>query len=137
MDREFPMDEFPVFVKDGAIVPLSVKRSYTGLGDANSDGFITILIYPMDKNSFVYYHTDGAGETKISYEMTGDGCELSMQGSNIPHILRVHSKISPKEIYLDGEILERGKFWDYEDFNQKIIIKNSAEYSEGGYTIKF
>ena len=137
LDREYPMDEFPVFVKEGSIVPLSVKRSYTGLGDANSDGFNTILIYPKDKNSFVYYHTDGAGETNISYEMTGDGCKLSMLGSKIPHILRVHSNTSPKGIYLDGEILEKDKFWDYDGHNQKIIIKNSAKYGEGRYTIKF
>ncbi|RTE52692.1 glycoside hydrolase family 31 protein [Arenibacter aquaticus] len=137
VDREFPMDEFPVFVKDGAIVPLRIKRAYTGFGDANSEGFVTILVYPKNKNSFVYYHTDGAGKTNISYLKTNYGCKLSLRGTKIPHILRVHSKISPKEIYLDGEILERGKFWDYEDLDQKIIIKNSAEYSEGGYTVKF
>lgn len=137
VDREYPMDEFPVFVKEGAIVPLRVKRAYTGFGDTNSEGFITILVYPKDKNSFVYYHTDGVGETNISYQMTNDGCKLSLLGTKIPHMLRVHSKISPKEIYLDGEILERDKFWDYDDLNQKIIIKNSAEYSEGRYTVKF
>src|SRR5438552_10699105 len=31
--RDFPLDEFPVFVREGAVVPLKVKRPYTGLGD--------------------------------------------------------------------------------------------------------
>src|SRR4029079_6737857 len=37
--RDFPQDEFPVFVREGAIVPLNVRRPYTSFGDTNSAGF--------------------------------------------------------------------------------------------------
>jgi len=44
--RDFPLDEFPVFVREGSIVPLKVTSGYTGFGDRGSAEFTTWLIYP-------------------------------------------------------------------------------------------
>jgi alpha-glucosidase (family GH31 glycosyl hydrolase) len=30
--RSFPLEEYPVFVRQGAIVPMNIQRAYTGVG---------------------------------------------------------------------------------------------------------
>lgn len=41
-EKEFSMEEFPLYIKEGAIVPMHINREYTGLGDRESNGFTTI-----------------------------------------------------------------------------------------------
>ncbi|WP_205161187.1 MULTISPECIES: TIM-barrel domain-containing protein [Arenibacter] len=134
---EFSMDEFPVYVKEGAIIPMDIKRSYTGLGDVDSEGFTTILVYPKGENSFVYYHTDAVGETRILYSTSANRLKLSLEGIKIPHILRIHSNHIPESITLDGRLLEKDVFWNYDTQKHKLIIKNNKEYKDGVYNISF
>ena len=56
--KEFPLEEFPVYIREGAIVPMDIKRSYTEIGDESSDGFLTFLIYPAGESSFTVHHPD-------------------------------------------------------------------------------
>src|SRR5690606_23400891 len=106
--KEFPMDEFPVYIKEGAIVPMDIKRSYTGLGNEGSEGFTTILVYPKGENSFVYHHVDTVGETTISYEATDGVLRLSLAGTKFSHLFRIHANRTPEKITLDGHLLEKG-----------------------------
>jgi alpha-D-xyloside xylohydrolase len=135
--REFPMDEFPVYIKEGAIVPMNVKRSYTGLGDKESEGFTTVLIYPDVENSFDYYHTDTQGKTIISYQREGAQLKIGLDGTKIPHILRVHADKKPVHIYLDGNELNEIDSWEYDLRSKKIIIRSSGDYQTGKYLILF
>ncbi|MCG2460436.1 hypothetical protein K8352_06730 [Flavobacteriaceae bacterium F89] len=136
VDMEFSLDEFPVFIKEGAIVPLKVKRGYTGLGDNTSDGFITILIYPDIQNSFVYYHPVTAKETRISYIREASVLKVGLEGAKIPHILRIHSPIPPEGIVLDGLKLSSDS-WNYDKDQEKIIIKTDSDYKTGNYSVIF
>jgi alpha-glucosidase (family GH31 glycosyl hydrolase) len=55
---------FPVFVREGAIVPADVASDVTGLGSATSAGFQTYLVWPdASESSFVLHDTDGATTT--------------------------------------------------------------------------
>ena len=137
IEREFPMDEFPVYIKEGAIVPLDIKRAYTGLGDLNSEGFTTFLVYPKAENSFIYYHTDTVGETNISYQMADDKLKLSLVGTKIPHLFRIHANRAPIKITLDGHLLEKGLQWEFNSQKNKLIIKSGKEYTKGNYEIIF
>ena len=137
IEREYPMDEFPVYIKEGAIVPLDIKRSYTGLGDLDSEGYTTILVYPKGENSFDYYHTDTVGETTISYETAAGTLKLSLEGEKFPHLLRIHSNKIPESVLLDGKLLEKEVFWKYDDQGHKLVIRNGDGYGKGIYEIKF
>ena len=137
IEREFPMDEFPVYIKEGAIVPLDIKRAYTGLGDLNSEGFTTFLVYPKAENSFIYYHTDTVGETNISYQMADDKLKLSLVGTKIPHLFRIHANRAPIKITLDGHLLQKGLQWEFNSQKNKLIIKSGKEYTKGNYEIIF
>ncbi|MEZ4971010.1 MAG: glycoside hydrolase family 31 protein [Flavobacteriaceae bacterium] len=137
IENEFPMDEFPVYIKEGAIVPMDVKRSYTGLGNEDSEGFTTILVYPKGENSFVYHHLDTKGKTTISYEATAGSLKLSLEGTKFPHRFRIHSDNIPKSVSLDGIPLAKEVFWNYDEQHHKLLVKNGMGYGKGVYEIKY
>lgn len=134
-EREFPLDEFPVFIKEGAIVPLQVKRSYTQLGDNESDGFTTFVLFPLEQNSFTYYDLKTAKETQISYEKTRTELKISLKGEKIPHILRIHFAKKPDNIYSGDQVLSP-KYWSFDEQHKKLIIKTRIENWYGKYTIQ-
>ncbi len=135
-EMEFPMDEYPVFIKEGAIIPMDIKRNYTKIGDSDSEEFTTIIIYPSEGNSFTFYHLDNKNETEISCKKVSDNLEVKLQGIKIPHILNIISENKPSRIELDGEILENGITWKYDSAKQKIFVK-TENYKNGNYVISF
>ena len=135
-EKSFSLEEFPVYIKEGAIIPMAVKRGYTGLGDNASEGFTTILIFPYGQNSFDYYHPNTDLKTRISYALTGNVLKVAIKGAKIPHILRIHAMASPLGITLDGESLPFSS-WTYDDVLKKVSIKTNPDYLEGDYIIKF
>src|SRR5439155_9981368 len=102
--RDFPLQEFPVFVREGASVPLNVQRSYTALGDTNSSGFRTWLIYPSGSTAFTLYHPEthpNSVTTTLKVE-AGKSLKILFEGKHEPHILLVHADEKPSKITLDG-----------------------------------
>jgi len=135
-EKEFTLDEFPVFVKEGAIVPLNVSRRYTNLGDSTSEGFITFLIFPEIQNSFKYYYSKTSKETKISYVKKNTELLITIKGVKIPHILRIHSPKKPDKILSESELVEPEN-WNYDERQNKIIIRSSLKNWSGEYTVHF
>ncbi|MEN8186324.1 MAG: TIM-barrel domain-containing protein [Bacteroidota bacterium] len=133
-EREYPMDEFPVYVKEGAIIPMDIKRNYTNIGNNNSEGYTTILMYPKDENSFTFYHTDAKGKTEISYRFK-DKLYVNIQGDKIPHILTIHNNKPARTIKLDGIEISKDK-WRFDKKKNKVLIKTTT-YSSGSYEVEF
>lgn len=135
-ERSFSLDKFPVYVKEGAIIPLDVKRDYTHLGDSTSQGFVTILMYPDARNEFTYFTPDTREKTHISYQQEEDTLKILLEGKKIAHILRVHSDRVPKEVLLNEQKMDSLQ-WRYDTTINKITIRTNADYRKGEYTIKF
>jgi alpha-glucosidase (family GH31 glycosyl hydrolase) len=135
-EMEFPLDEFSVFIKEGAIVPMNIKRDYTIIGDVNSEGYLTIVIYPLNSNHFSFHHPDTENITDISYDNSASYLEIKLNGTKINHILNIHSDKEPVDIKLDGEILIKDTNWNYKTEKNKIIIK-TINYESGDYVINF
>ncbi len=134
--KEFPLEEFPVYIKEGAIVPLHVKRDYSGFGNKGSEGFTTILIYPEAQNSFDYFDPKTKKKTKIRYEKKNRNLNVFFEGNKIPHILRIHSEAPPKKVHFDNHELD-SQFWSYDIKRHKIKIVSSLPYNKGSYGIDF
>lgn len=132
--RNFPLDEYPVYIRQGAIIPMNVTRSYSGLGDKSSAGFLTLLIYPNGTNEFTLHHPDGSGSTKITTEQEDHNLAISLSGIKKPHILRIKLPSRPVRINLDGTDLVQGERWWYDENVQKLVIKTS-DYAQGRYHI--
>ena len=133
--REFPMDEFPVFIRDGAIVPLKVTRPYTGFGDRESAEFTTWLIYPQGDSQFTLHHPESHPNPEKTTLKVRNGKTLAIEfsGKHEPHILRILARQKPARITLDGMDLPESA-WTFDPQHQRLVIKTTA-YTEGNYLI--
>lgn len=136
--RDFPLDEFPVFVRDGAIVPLKVTRPYTGFGDQESADFTTWLIYPNGRSEFTLWHpeTHPKPETTTVRVDSGSTLRIEFSGKHAPHILRILAQTKPARVTLDGNALPEGQAWKFDGAQQRLIIVK-REYANGTYLISW
>ena len=132
INRDFPLHEFPVFVRDGAIIPMHVSRPYTGFGDEADDGYVTLLIYPSRSSRFTLHHPDKSGATTVVSELSESALHISLRGTKMPHILRIQLDKKPSQVLLDGERLANNKDWQFE--NNKLVIR-TKDYAAGEYHI--
>lgn len=133
--RDYPLDEFPVYVRDGAIVPLNVSRDYTGYGDRMSEGFLTWLIYPRDRSEFEVVHPDGSGRSAIAVDNTGDALDVRVGGEEKAHILRIKMDAKPKSVTIDGVGLIEDTHWNY-DVDATMLVVRTRSYVDGHYVIE-
>jgi alpha-glucosidase (family GH31 glycosyl hydrolase) len=136
MEHTFPMDEFPVYVKEGAIIPMNISRDYSGFGTTDDEGYLTLMMYPgRDASSFtVYREKDEA--TQVGMKRNGKRLSLTLSGKKIPHVIRLKTENSPDKVTLDGDALELGvSFWFDGDKGQ-IFIK-TVDYKVGNYDVWF
>ncbi len=135
-EQEFPLDEFPVFIKEGSIIPMDIKRSYTGIGDSTDTDFLTVLIYPdLESASFEVFREKEASTT-LAYQQEAAGLSVMLSGLQTPHILQVTTESKPAEIRLDGRNLIEGENYTYDQEMKKLKIKTSS-YTTGKYIISY
>jgi alpha-glucosidase (family GH31 glycosyl hydrolase) len=135
-EREFPLDEYPVYIREGAIVPMDIKRDYTRIGDKNSEGFLTLLIYPDTKNEFTVFHPDKSGTTTVMVENRPEKINISLSDIHKSHILYINMKAKPERVELDNVILSDTVDYNFDDSRSKLIIKTDR-YINGKYTIYY
>ena len=133
-EREFPLDEFSVYIREGAIVPMNISRDYTGIGDRKSEGYLTLLIYPEGRSSFTVHHPDESGSTSVLVEDDREKIRISLDGVNKPHILNINMKVPPEKVELDGSVLSDTENYTFDSNKNKLIIRTNR-YSTGKYII--
>jgi len=134
--REFAMDQFPVFIREGAIVPLKVTRPYTGLGDRESAGFMTWLIYPHGESRFTLHQPESHPNPETTTVTVREGKSLAIEfsGKHQPHLLRILARQKPARITLDGTELAESLAWTFDPGQERLVIKTTA-YTKGRYLI--
>ncbi len=135
MRRTFPLAEYPVFVRDGAILPMNISRSYSGIGEESWSGYLTLNIYPRGKSSARVVHADGSGLLEVEVS-EGNPLEIRLQGSGKPHRLRILVPSPPAAVTCDGQSLAAGKDWDYIPEQARLIITRKNPVS-GNYRIRW
>jgi alpha-D-xyloside xylohydrolase len=134
-EQEFPIDEFPVFIKEGAIIPMNIDRSYTGIGSEDNKGYFTILIYPRGKSSFTINSTKNDKSSTVNVDESSESIKINFEGHKIAHIIKLQLSGKPKKVVLDNNVLEDGVDYEYEPDSEKLIIKTDS-YSKGEYLIE-
>jgi alpha-glucosidase (family GH31 glycosyl hydrolase) len=125
--REFGLGEFPVYVRDGSVLPLDVRRVYTGFGDAGAAGMLTWAVWPSGKGGFTVQHPDGSGSMELAVEEVEGAVSLEWKGAVKPHVLRVHREMKPVEVVRDGVRLEEGRHWVFDGRVRKLAVTNRVE----------
>jgi alpha-D-xyloside xylohydrolase len=122
--KEFRNDQYPVYVRDGAIIPMHVARPYTGIGDKDWDAYLTLNIYPHGKSAFKVRHTDNSGALDVTVE-DGRPLKISLDGVLKPHILRVFCDQKPAQVERDGQPLAEGTDWTFQPDKHRLIVRQS------------
>ena len=113
---------------------MDIKRSYTGIGDKSSEGYLTFLIYPDEENSFTVHLPDNSGSMNVRVKSTDEKIDISVGGIQKAHILNINLEKMPAKIELDGKILSDTTEYEFKETSKKLIIR-TANYEKGNYTI--
>lgn len=133
-ERDYPLDEYPVYIREGAIIPMHIERSYTRIGDEKSQGYLTFRIFPDGNNRFEVHHPDSGNSTSIMVDETEESIKIYFEGEKRPHILHLHLSSLPNRIMLDNKQLSSPQDYIYDVERSKLIIKTDS-YSPGEYTV--
>ena len=116
--KKFPLEEFPLYIKEGAIIPLKIQRAYTGIGDSTSAKYLTWLIYPKGKSEFTVYDPKDQTPTTLSVDQQKNVISLNFKGRKLPSIFRIHTSARPEKVMLDGVVQE----FQYDSQKQKVVL---------------
>ncbi|MCY1723206.1 hypothetical protein OU798_22850 [Prolixibacteraceae bacterium Z1-6] len=133
-NKEFTLEEYPVYLREGAIVPMDIKRNYTGIGDQNSEGYLTLLIYPNGTSEFTVHHPDKSGSTTINVQEDEQSIQIHLNSIRKPHILTVNMNEAPSKVEMDGTVLRSPDKYFFNPEKHKLFIK-TENYTAGKYTI--
>lgn len=134
-EREYPLEEFPVYIREGAIVPLNVESSYTGLGSKTNTGSLTWLIYPGVDNQFTVYHPDKSGSSTVTLVNHPDRVELTLKEMKKSSIFNIHLDQKPSGVTFCGKVLNDSIDYQYIADKSRLTTKIS-EIRDGVLIIK-
>ncbi|TWF41358.1 alpha-glucosidase (family GH31 glycosyl hydrolase) [Chitinophaga polysaccharea] len=115
-----PLDKLPLFVKQGAIIPMYPQMNYDGEKKTDT---LTLDIYPAGKSSFDLYEDDGLtreykngvfARTMIEVDAT-QGTRITINAARgtytginkqRAYVLQVHRATAPKKVMVNGQAVK-------------------------------
>ncbi len=96
----------PLFVREGAIVPMAVSNDVTGMGDAASAGRLTLLVVAPAQGTFTFALRDeDDAVTPITVEAIAGASTVRLGRAPRPVTLRVRVEAAPSSVSVDGASL--------------------------------
>ncbi|RLD86595.1 MAG: hypothetical protein DRJ07_00395 [Bacteroidetes bacterium] len=142
LDNNF---KFPLYIREGAIIPLAVQNEVSGFGWKESADYITMAIWPKHdgESSFTLYDLENPIQFKVSNN--NKNIVIKWGNSKKDYLLRIHTdeNSSPLKILCGSKEKQLTLFTTLDDFlnskkdgavylekkNKIIIRKNSTENS--------
>ena len=137
--------QFPMYVLEGAIIPMEVKNQVTGFGTVNSSGYITVAIWPKDNgsSSFTLHDTELPINFRVSH-FKNQPLQIKWTLSKKSYIFMIHlgSNVIPRKIsnQTEGKITDLNAFasieafhmsgrngWFYDSFKHILWIKKKPQ----------
>jgi hypothetical protein len=142
-----PLGREPIFVRQGAVIPLNVERDYTGHGTPESSGSLTLLVYPDEAAPSSFRYRQDASTPWITFTSSVSNQRLTLTAEpglpSQPVICRVARWPGPPESVgilggsvvvnqggemqrADTELNANGtdhSSWYYDAAKQRLIIK--------------
>jgi alpha-glucosidase (family GH31 glycosyl hydrolase) len=132
--QDFELNDYPVYVRDGAVLPLNVSRNYTGLGTSDSTGHLTWAIWPEGSSTFTTHLTDHPGTATAKVEVSESKWTIHLEGEPRSHILRIHRTAAPTDIRFNDLPLMKDS-WRFDPVAQKLWITQTNRIN-GTYEIR-
>lgn len=133
-ERDFPMDEYPVYIREGAIVPMNIERSYTGLGTEANKGSLTWLIYPGVDNQFTVYHPDKSGSSTVSMVNHSDTLQITLKDTKKLSIFNIHIEKQPNMVSFEPSELSESLDYKF-DLQKSMLVVRFSQINDGVLTI--
>lgn len=125
---EFPLDEFPVFIRKGAIIPMEVAGDTTGFGSALSSDYTTVSVYPQKgSNRFGLYENYSRG-SMLSYVKDNSSLIIRSTPSERSLLFRVCGEPTPSAVRLGGALLTQASSM------AQLVTMPSGYFTENGIT---
>jgi alpha-glucosidase (family GH31 glycosyl hydrolase) len=134
--KDFPLDQFPVFVKEGAIIPLQISRAYSGLGEETDKAYLTLLCYPGKSESEFTVYRENDAPTYVSMRPSNGALELQLSGKHIAHVFRVKMETPPKSVERGGDTLKPEVDYKFDPQKEQLVIR-TKEYDSGRYILRW
>ncbi len=122
---DFPNDQYPVFVRDEAIIPLRVERDYTGLGDRESEGFLTILAYPGANSTFTV-RREKKDDVPVKIESAGQETTITIPESDEKFIFRLRNVPMPTAILWNENEWDEFIQWSYDSRSEELVLRQNT-----------
>jgi alpha-glucosidase (family GH31 glycosyl hydrolase) len=120
--RTFSLEEYPVYIREGAILPMEVRRDYTGIGSEDWEGFLTLNLYPGRDNRFLVYHPDLSGTQEVEVALTPSGVSVYQDGNVKPTVMRVFLDKKPLQVLHEEVELVENRDWTYEETARRLLV---------------
>jgi len=113
-------DKIPLFIREGALIPLQVSDDLTGHGDRGSEGWLTLLMYPGDRTERVFYPDDANEALRVTSERDGGAVSVTLSRSIRGYILRIKEPSAPSSIAVtrDGVPRSLAEMSTWEEFDR-------------------
>ncbi|MBI2435327.1 MAG: glycoside hydrolase family 31 protein [Candidatus Hydrogenedentes bacterium] len=134
--RTFPLEEYPVYVRDGAILPMNVRRDYTGIGDSAWENKMTLNLYPRGASELHFRWPDTKEVITCAVKKdAGLSIQVDFAASPRPFVLRVLSANKPREVKCDAALLPENEGWTYDAPGQRLVILQDQPQLANHYTV--
>ena len=116
--HSYSLEQFPLFIKKGAIIPMDIQSDVTGIGNKQLQGRYTFLMYPNGKSSQLCHLPLGDGteyfDCQVSFDEDNGKLQLrSEQTSQFAFILKDVSPVT---------IVENADAWSYDAEKNELLI---------------
>jgi alpha-D-xyloside xylohydrolase len=113
--------KLPLWVREGAIVPVDIESDLLGLGTTESRGARTLLVWPsVTPSAFAVHEADGA-VMKVSQQATATGWSVKLSAVPTTALVRVRADVAPASV--DGA----GTSATYDAATRTSIVKVAAQ----------
>ncbi|MEM9383232.1 MAG: TIM-barrel domain-containing protein [Planctomycetota bacterium] len=124
-----PIDRVPVFVKQGAIIPMTVRGDVTGFSAGAVEGHVTVLVWPGDEETSFRLHDEADEGTT---DITAMGGTVSLSRTAAPTILRVHTPLGTDEFVDNVQVNGTGA--EEHATLTEFSSATSGYWEDGGFT---
>jgi alpha-glucosidase (family GH31 glycosyl hydrolase) len=127
ISQTYPLYQFPLFVKVGAIIPMNITNDYSGVGDSSLTGKQTVYIIPsVGRNEYQYFRPLGEGINYEENHIIFDGQKniLTVQGkSKLAYAFLIQCDTKPVKV-------ENADEWKYDMEKHELqILKRGSKFN--------
>lgn len=124
-----PLGAEPIFVRQGALIPLNVTRSYTGHGTEDSASALTVVVYPHEISSFRY--REDALVPWVTFTSSASEAELTLSADPAlpqPVLFRIEGwPEAPQSVAVVGSVVRVNQGGTLPRFGDERALNASAQ----------